>query len=1253
MRGPSLLVINDGTFKQEHRDAITQINLGTKGTEERAIGRFGKGLKSVFAWCEAFFIIARTAPEAGWQETMIGDLFNPWHGWRHQDWEHEFSAHAEIIAKRAEKHFADIYASGTPWLAFWFPLRQQSQVGNADEAAGWIHQEFPGDDPQFWQTLAKELRELSPSLVSLRNLNQIAILDRSASSGDSHVLQFPSDSQRIPAPNAAPGTITVEGAITLSSRNHPELMHRYRGVAGRLPDDRVTHLKTEANKWPEVVQRTNGQIKANAPVKGEPHFATLIAWHPVNGKESFGSLDLRWCVFFPVGIQPPGKEPIKLSSLSKHITINLHGFFFLDSERLRIDGLEDQFKIKTNGSNDSNACIPWNRIVATQGVLANLLRTIDAFAQAENLTSAQCWELAEAMRKTWEWKHFQSEICQRETWRPRWHSGVETWECISAEKPVFPIPHIAKPDEVLARIPALGRISQEHTLVAKAGDGMLHGLHNDQCDRWPEELVVRLLSGIKVEPTGSENTIRWINDFLDDLKQNNNFKPRIADVISTLPLLPVRDAWTNAMQRVSVKEWESLCQKDLLFAPPIASEKWLRLLCEAFPNISFIVSDHDLPRWFAGNRAPSCDETSAARVVLRQANLGSFPSRAKLWGAFAFLPQRPPLVILALRYLMHADSANAEDETTSLWIPSEMPEQQVWFRVFDYLYKEDGGTKSKRLLPSEWVNLLNPMIREELKIITIDAEGAWNELMKNQSALSNLEFPPDEWLDKDIATLLQGLYQAGKSKLTETLKLLRRLRVHTLAGKTNERVLVAAANGQLDDHFVLHTQDFEVGIPAELKPIWQAFLAETKIIERFPSDILAGGVQEQIFQRVDDEGQAYSVALDWNYVVRRCFEAEEPSKWAKLLLQAFAIKGNVSGTLTAKLKSAKWLPLELGGYIAPDSVVHIAGLEDDLHRLLDPVEDGLAGVCALPEWVNNHTGFGTLRSYFPRTNEALELLGMWLADKPDWHLGLTKSFQPTELEPLLAQLKDFENLPIASLLVKLRGLSDEKLASWLQEYILPSVLQKFDYTQDGLAKIENILGRLQQLKSRDAFDAYLNQACIDGVIKDILPKLSLVNQCNKWIPAGQLIWPSENLDPAAQLCAGQAEILAALRTESAQDESHPVRNQQGLTQTRGNQLIEPPDFEAQADKLKEYLRPFENGNVGVTLPAALVAVLSSHPRIKEYLQHLLQTSLGQTPEIFVAQLFGERGGHFTNNIDSVRFLIDVVRTQSQQFPVRL
>lgn len=108
LRGPSLLVINDGDFKPEHRDAITQMNLGTKGTDERAIGRFGKGLKSVFFWCEAFFVIARTDSRLGWEKPLIADLFNPWHDWLYGEWDQEFNQNAATIAQRATEHFHNI-----------------------------------------------------------------------------------------------------------------------------------------------------------------------------------------------------------------------------------------------------------------------------------------------------------------------------------------------------------------------------------------------------------------------------------------------------------------------------------------------------------------------------------------------------------------------------------------------------------------------------------------------------------------------------------------------------------------------------------------------------------------------------------------------------------------------------------------------------------------------------------------------------------------------------------------------------------------------------------------------------------------------------------------------------------------------------------------------------------------------------------------------------------------------------------------
>ena len=275
--------------------------------------------------------------------------------------------------------------------------------------------------------LRLELRSLASSLVCLRNLQHIAIVDRNVQPHDSFILSFPTQSQRIPAPDAPPGSVElVNGTIILSTGDGRDASCKYCGVAGRLPSEEVARLKA-ASDWPQVVQRAYGQTSANRPVKGEPHFATLIAWASVQQGELVGSLDVRWCVFFPVGKQPPGKSVVTMAGIRRHVTINLHGFFFLDSERLRIDGLEEQFK--SHEVTAIKSCLEWNRVVATRGTLARLPQALASFAEQDAVNNVECRELAEAIRQTWVWSSFHEAICHFQTWRPRWRSGTEKWEC--------------------------------------------------------------------------------------------------------------------------------------------------------------------------------------------------------------------------------------------------------------------------------------------------------------------------------------------------------------------------------------------------------------------------------------------------------------------------------------------------------------------------------------------------------------------------------------------------------------------------------------------------------------------------------------------------------------------------------------------------------------------------------------------------------------------------------------------------------
>jgi hypothetical protein len=219
--------------------------------------------------------------------------------------------------------------------------------------------------------------------------------------------------------------------------------HRYLGLAGRLPDERIHHLKT-ARDWPKVVSRQLDRSEAAFPAKGEPHFATLITSSPKPVTDTTGTLRIRWSVFFPVGIQPLGPSSIPLTRIPHQVSITLHGYFFLDSDRLRIDGLEEGFK--PNHQASGGTCLEWNRIVATEGTLARLPEALAAFALNESLSYDQCHELWEALEGASLLSTFRAAICRLNSWRPRWRPDGSTWECLPSESPVLLIPHTPDPN---------------------------------------------------------------------------------------------------------------------------------------------------------------------------------------------------------------------------------------------------------------------------------------------------------------------------------------------------------------------------------------------------------------------------------------------------------------------------------------------------------------------------------------------------------------------------------------------------------------------------------------------------------------------------------------------------------------------------------------------------------------------------------------------------------------------------------------
>src|SRR6516225_7817574 len=74
LRGPALLVVNDGPFFAKHRNALHLALGGSKADDTGKVGRFGVGLKSVFHICEALVYLGAD------KGVLRPGALNPWAG---------------------------------------------------------------------------------------------------------------------------------------------------------------------------------------------------------------------------------------------------------------------------------------------------------------------------------------------------------------------------------------------------------------------------------------------------------------------------------------------------------------------------------------------------------------------------------------------------------------------------------------------------------------------------------------------------------------------------------------------------------------------------------------------------------------------------------------------------------------------------------------------------------------------------------------------------------------------------------------------------------------------------------------------------------------------------------------------------------------------------------------------------------------------------------------------------------------------
>lgn len=414
LRGPGLLVINDGEFRDEDQRGITSFGESGKTTDTAAIGKFGFGQKSVFHLCDAFII----SPEG--TEAKVSSVVNPFLGVEvrgnvSETWEALADEDIAFLTRAA-----DDAGFGKRRLILWLPFRRRDLAPAPD--AGFSN-EMPNGAVLLGQF--NQLEALRATLACLRRLRRVEL----RSEGRLELsLSVASAADRLLGPKA-----WTEGVREFAGRI--ELMPSSAGGSARfigresMVGSQVLNDLRSSNDWPKTISVLHPTPQ---PEKGEPHGAATLV-HSTDDQRS--DLRIQWAVFLPTSDETEIK--IDLAPGQGRFTLLLHGYFFLDSGRRRIEAIDEV----GDPAQERQLRQRWNIELRDQVTLPLIPRLLEDALGAKVLDSGQLATLVGALRTSEWFADHQSAICKTDQLlRILDASGNIAWRALPAGAKVRPLP---------------------------------------------------------------------------------------------------------------------------------------------------------------------------------------------------------------------------------------------------------------------------------------------------------------------------------------------------------------------------------------------------------------------------------------------------------------------------------------------------------------------------------------------------------------------------------------------------------------------------------------------------------------------------------------------------------------------------------------------------------------------------------------------------------------------------------------------
>ena len=335
LRGPALLVANDGAFPDKDREALHKAIGGSKEDDVGKIGTFGIGLKSVFHICEAFLYMG--AEKSEWRAGVL----NPWAGTGenghanplHPDWD-------EIGVERLRSVTTDLLGETSSGLLLWIPLRCPEHLDRGAEGRRY----GLGKRCLRPDVLCAWFGRSAPAALLLAQCGHLQTIDAERAAGPESLRgrvrlmrvarQTAGWVGRYRDDSGCFADRTFEGEIVSDERSWSVVGTEARG------SESLRQLRSQSD-WPESPRWQNGR-HSTEPRKALAHAAVTVL-RPSDSDAELSGTRLRWAVFLPLDDDP---EPSSGAIVESHGTspaweIILHGYFWPSHDRRSIPGVTE------------------------------------------------------------------------------------------------------------------------------------------------------------------------------------------------------------------------------------------------------------------------------------------------------------------------------------------------------------------------------------------------------------------------------------------------------------------------------------------------------------------------------------------------------------------------------------------------------------------------------------------------------------------------------------------------------------------------------------------------------------------------------------------------------------------------------------------------------------------------------------------------------------------------------------------------